>query len=229
MSTSSQTVHWYLENFSFFSILTVEDRLKLGEVASKHLITKDSVVYCTGDAARCFYLVKEGKVKIIRRSDTGKEIILAMLGPGEIFGELCMVGQEAREEIAIAAENSLVCLFQANDFQHLMDNNPKLSLQITKLIGLRLKKVQRRLESLIFRTSEERIRDFLKDLAKEYGYTIANTPCEIAIPVRITHDDIGKLTATSRQTVTSVLKSLEKASILTYDRHRIYIKDLGRL
>lgn len=228
-NTSAQTVHWYLENFSFFNILSIEDRRELGEVALKHQIPKETTIYCTGEAATCFYLVKEGKVKITRKSETGKEIILALLGPGEIFGELSIAGQEEREEVAVTAEDSLVCLFRVSDFQHLMENNPRLSLQVTKLIGLRLKKIQRRLESLIFRTSEERIRDFLKDMAHEYGYTIATDPNKNAIPVRLTHDDIGKLTATSRQTVSTVMRCLEKEGVLTYNRHRIYIKDLNKL
>ncbi len=229
MTTTTQTVHWYLENFSFFNILSIEDRVKLGGVAVKHHIPKETTIYCTGDTATSFYLVKEGKVKITRKSDSGKEIILAMLGPGEIFGELSIAGQQEREEVAVTAEDSLVCLFQVSDFQHLMEHNPRLSLQVTKLIGLRLNKIQRRLESLIFRTSEERIKDFLKDMAHEYGYTVATNSNESAIPARLTHDDIGKLTATSRQTVSTVMKCLEKEGIITYDRHRIYIKDLSKL
>lgn len=203
--------------------------MKLGSVALKHHIPKETTIYYTGDAATSFYLVKEGKVKIIRKSDTGKEIILAMLGHGEIFGELSIVGQEEREEVAVTAEDSLICLFHVCDFQRLMEHNPKLSLQITKLIGLKLKKIQRRLESLVFRTSEERIKEFLKDMAQEYGYTIAANPNENAIPIRLTQDDIGKLTATSRQTVSTVMKCLKKEGIITYDRHRIYIKKLNEL
>ncbi len=84
-------------------------------------------------------------------------------------------------------------------------------MEITKRIGQRLGKIQRRLESLIFRTSEERIRDFLKDLAAEHGYIVANQPNEVAIHMRLVHEDIAKLTATSRQTVTSVLKKFTKS------------------
>lgn len=229
MSTSTQSVLWYLENFSFFDVLSSEDRIKLSNVAVMHRVPKDTVIYYDDDLASCFYLVKEGKIKITRKSNSGKEIILALLGPGEVFGELSIAGQEEREEVATTSEDALICLFKVGDFQGLMANNPKLSLQLTKLIGLRLKKIQRRLESLMFRTSEERIKDFLKELADEFGYKIAISPGEIAIPIRLTHDDIGKLTATSRQTVSSVLKSLEKKGIITYDRYRIYVKNINCL
>lgn len=195
----------------------------------KHFVPKDAEIYCSGDIANSFYLVKEGKVKITRKSDDGKEIILAILRPGEVFGELSIAGCEKREDAAVTTEDSLVCLFNVCDFRCLMDNNPRLSLQITKLIGLKLQKIQRRLESLIFRSSEDRVRDFLRDLAAEYGYEIGLNSNEVAIPIRLTHEEIGKLTATSRQTVTTVLVSLSKSNILSYDRHRIYIKSLNQL
>lgn len=145
-----QTIQWYLENFSVFSILTKKDRAKLGKVAQMDVMHKDQVIYSSGEAADSFYLVKEGKVKIIQRSDNGKEVILAILGPGEIFGELAVAGQDNREEYAVSAENSMVCKFYACDFQRLMDNNPRLTLQINKTIGKRLEKLQRRLERLMF-------------------------------------------------------------------------------
>lgn len=230
MHTPTQTVLWYLENFSFFNVLSHEDRVLLGQVADMQPICKDQTIYCTGDIANSFYLVKEGKVKITQKSDTtGKEFILAMLGPGEVFGELCVTGQAQREDVAVAVEESLVCRFDVNDFSRLMDKNPRLTLQITKTLGSRLEKVQRRLERLIFRTADERVKDFLKDLALEYGYAVANNTNEIAIPMRLTHEEISKLTATSRQTVTTVLKNLEKSGVITYNRHRIYIKFLNML
>jgi CRP-like cAMP-binding protein len=229
MHTPTQTVLWYLENFSFFNVLSHDDRVQLGQVADMQPICKDQTIYCTGEAATSFYLVKEGKVKITQRSDAGKEFILAMLGPGEVFGELSVTGQAQREDVAVAVEDTLVCRFDVTDFKRLMDKNPRLTLQITKTLGSRLEKVQRRLERLIFRTAEERVKDFLKDLAEEYGYAVANNSNEIAIPMRLTHDEISKLTATSRQTVTTVLKNLEKSGVITYNRHRIYIKFLNML
>ncbi|WP_439879733.1 Crp/Fnr family transcriptional regulator [Pontibacter sp. MBLB2868] len=224
-----KTKQWYLENFNIFSVLTTEDRQQLGKLALMQKTNKEEVIYFSGDTSNCFYLIKEGRVKITQKFATGKEVILAILGPGEIFGELAVVGQASRTEVAVAAEDSLVCKFNACDFTRLMAKNPRLILQISKTIGERLEKVQRRLESLIFKTAEERIMDFLKELAKEYGHQVANNPNEAAIHMHITHEEIGKLTATSRQTVSSVLKNLEKAGIILYDRHRIYIKSLSSL
>ena len=92
-----------------------------------------------------------------------------------------------------------------------------------------MEKVQRSLVRLMFRKAEERVRDFLRDLAVEHGYMVANNPNEMAILMPFTHEEIGKLTATSRQTVTSVLNNLEKAGIITYNRRRIHIRCLNLL
>lgn len=229
MTTASQTIQWYLENFSFFNILSKEDRAKLGKMALMEKIPKGQVVYTSGQTADSFYLVKEGKVKIVHRSDNGKEIILAILGPGEIFGELSVTGKEIREEIAVAGEETLICRFQIDEFQQVLESSPGFMLQITRTIGQRLEKVQRSLERIMFRTAEERVKDFLRDIAVEQGYMVANNPDEMAILMQLTHEEIGKLTATSRQTVTTVLNNLEKAGVITYNRHRIYIKFLNKL
>jgi CRP-like cAMP-binding protein len=230
MIGSAQTLQWYLDNFSLFNVLSGDDRKKLGQLAQMQSIKKDQVVYQSFKAVQSFYLIKEGKVKIIRKLDNGKEILLSILGPGELFGEQCIADcQEDHNEVAITAEESMVCLFNVSEFQALMNQNPRLTLHVTKLIGSKFQKVQRRLESLIFKNSEERVRELLKDMAHEYGYMVANNPNEVAIPICLTHEDIGKLTATSRQTVTSILNNLSKAGILSYDRHRIYIKNLERV
>ena len=131
MTTASQTIQWYLENFSFFNVLTKEDRAKLGKMALMERMPKEQVIYTSGQAADSFYLLKEGKVKIVQRSDSGKEMILAILGPGEVFGELSVTGKEIREEVAVAGDETLVCRFQIDEFQQMLERSPGLMLQIT--------------------------------------------------------------------------------------------------
>ncbi|MFD2515808.1 Crp/Fnr family transcriptional regulator [Pontibacter locisalis] len=229
MAIATKTVQWYLENFSFFDVLTKEDRMKLGKLALMERLPEGQVIYTSGQTADSLYLVKEGKVRILQRSDSGKEIILAVLGPGEVFGELSVAGKEIREEIAVVGEEALICRFEIDAFGKVVEDNPALLLQITKTIGQRLEKLQRHLERLMFRTAEERVRDFIRDLVFEHGYVVGNNPNEMAVHVQLTHDEIGKMTATSRQTVTTVLSNLEKSEIITYNRHRIYIKCLNKL
>lgn len=220
----TQTKLWHLENFSMLKILSKNEMQDLDKMAVMQNMPRNQVIYFPEDTSNTVFLLKKGKVKVSRISESGKEMILAILGPGEMFGELSITGQEKREEIAEATEDAIICSISISDFQRMMETNPKFNLQITKFIGLRLKKIQSRLENLIFKTAEQRVRFFIKELAEEHGREIAKDPEERLVKINLTHEDIAKLSATSRQTVTSVLNELERQGIISYNRSRIYVK-----
>ncbi len=225
----NQTKLWHLENFSLLNILSKDEIEEIDKQASMRSAPKNQVIYFPEDSSNTVFLLKKGKVKISRISESGKEMILAILGPGEMFGELFITGQEKREEIAEATEDAIICSISIVDFQRMMEINPKFNLHVTKLIGFRLKKIQSRLTSLIFKTAQERVRSFIKELADEHGRIIANDPDERLVKMRLTHEDIAKLSATSRQTVTTVLNHLERQGLISYDRNRIYVKKFSQL
>jgi len=209
--------------------LSKDEMMTMDKMSAMRNASKNQVIYFPEDASNAIYMLKEGKVKISKQSGDGKEIILAFLHPGEVFGELSITGQEKREEIAEATEDAVVCVVDVKDLQMMMEKNPKFNFNITKLIGFKLKKIQSRFESLIFKSSEERVSSFIKELAVEHGKPILGNPEEKLIQLKLTHEDIAKLTATSRQTVTSTLNLLEKKNIIMYDRRSIFVKQLSKL
>jgi CRP-like cAMP-binding protein len=225
----AQSKLWYFENFSILDTLSMDEMMMLDKQAVMRNAPKKQVIYFPEDASNSIYMLKAGKVKISKISPEGKEIILAILGPGEVFGEMSITGQNKREEIAEATDDVVICVVKLDDLKNMMMKNPKFNLQITKLIGFRLKKIQNRFESLIFKTSEQRVESFLREMADEHGTKVQGSDNEMEIRLRLTHDDIAKLTATSRQTVTSVLNDLEKRNVITYDRSRIFVKDYSKL
>ncbi|MBF8965485.1 Crp/Fnr family transcriptional regulator [Pontibacter sp. FD36] len=225
----AQTKLWHLENFSMLHILSKSEMEAMDRMAVMRNMPRNQVIYFPEDTSDTVFLLKKGKVKISRLSESGKEMILAILGPGEIFGELSITGQVKREEIAEATEDAVICSVSISDFQRMMEMNPKFNLQVTKFIGFRLKKIQSRLEGLIFKTAEQRVRYLLKELAEEHGRQIINNPEERVVKMRLTHEDIAKLSATSRQTVTTVLNDLEKHGLISYDRSRIFVRKYSEL
>lgn len=226
---SSPSKLWYLENFSMLHLLTKEEIAAIDQLAVMRHIAKRQIIYFPEDASETIYLLKQGHVKISKMSASGKEIILAVLGPGEMFGELSITGQAKREEIAEATDDATICSVSIADFQRMLESNAKFNLYITKLIGFRLKKVQSRLEGLIFKTAEQRVRSLIKELAEDHGREIAGNPDEREVKMNLTHRDIAKLSATSRQTVTSVLNDLEQQRIISYNRNRIHIRHISKL
>lgn len=224
-----QSKLWYLENFGMLKALSKAEKEKLDSMAVMRHAPKKQVLYFPSDNSNSIYMLKAGKVKISRLTPDGKEIILTILGPGEIFGEMGITGQQEREEFAEVTDDAIICVVGITDLQRMMKENPKFNMEILKFIGFRLKRVQSRLESLIFKSAEQRIRSLLKELAEEHGRIIAGDENQREVRLGLTHDDIAKLTATSRQTVTTQLNELEKNDLIKYDRKRIYVKDLRQL
>jgi CRP-like cAMP-binding protein len=131
------------------------------------------------------------------------------------------------KDFAQALDNDTrICAMSIDDLKHLMKDNQELSFKILKIVGLRIRKMERKLESLVFKDARSRIIDFLRDTALEKGQKVG---FEIMIKNHLTHKDIASLTGTSRQTVTTVMNDLREKNLINFDRRRILIRDVDKL
>ena len=219
---------WYFNDFNMLKVLSEEEKMQMSHMVTDKATSKKEVIHFSDDSANNIYFLKKGKVKISKYSNDDKEMILSVLGPGEIFGETGVMGAESYGTVAEVMEDAIVCSLSINQLNQMLEKNPAFNFSVTKLIGLRYMKVQSRLESLVFKTAPERIRGFIKEMADEHGKTLANG-IEIEVKLKLKHEDIAKLTATTRQSVTTELNNLEKEGVILYDRKRILIKDYKAL
>ncbi|UTW62226.1 Crp/Fnr family transcriptional regulator [bacterium SCSIO 12741] len=214
---------WYLEQINIFRDLTPEDLNRIDELTSMRSMAKGKYIYFPDDPSKVVFLLKQGKVKIGSYSDDGKEIIKAILEPGEIFGELAIMGEENRKDFAQALTSDVrFCAIGVEEMKEMLMSNPKLNFEVTKTIGDRLLKVERRLESLVFKDARQRILEFIFNNAMERGAKIGYGQ---KLKHDLTHQDIANLTATSRQTVTIVLNELRERELINFDRKSILIHD----
>lgn len=220
---------WYLEHFNLREILTLDERRRLAGTAEMQHVPKKEVLYFPTEPSNTIYILKEGKVKISRYTADGREIILTIVHPGEFFGEMAITGQLKREEAAEVLEDSIICRISLEDMKDLMQTMPSLNTEILKCLGARINKVQSRLEGLICKNAEQRIRTLIREIAQEHGRIVAGDPNQLEVKLGLTHADIAKLTATCRQSVSMLLREFEKQGLIKYDRRRIYVKDLSRL
>jgi CRP/FNR family cyclic AMP-dependent transcriptional regulator len=169
----------------------------------------------------------KGRVKIGHYLDDGKEVVNAILTTGEIFGELALAGEDTRRDFAqVMDENTSICPLGIEELKDLMFENKELSFKMLKLVGLRLMKLEKKLESLVFKDARTRVIEFLKDAASWKGKKVG---FETMIPTKLTHKDIAALTGTSRQTVTTILNELKEKNLIYFDRKKILIRDLAQL
>jgi CRP/FNR family cyclic AMP-dependent transcriptional regulator len=230
---TSPTKLWYLENLQVLHTLSGPEKQHLHEQTRMQTFARGETIYFAGDPADSLYVLKTGQVKISYRPAIGQEVMLALLGPGDLFGELTPAADApslvACGEEAVALQEALVCQLAAADFQALLKANHQFTLEINKLVGQRLQRVQHRLSALVFKTAEERIRDLLRELGQAYGSCVANDPSQVVVKLQLTHHDLARLAATSRQTVTTLLGSLAREGILTHNRRHLFIKRLDAL
>jgi len=224
---SAESKLWHLENFNLLKALSIMEKMKMAKKVRDSQMKKNDYIYFPDDPSTSIFFLKKGRVKIGSYSDDGKEIIKAILGPGEIFGEMSLIGEDKRKDFAMALDSNVtLCAMGMNDMEQMMEGNSGLSLKVTKLIGFRLQKTERRLESLIFKDARTRIIDFIVDMGQEKGKAIGK---EILVKHNLTHQDIANLTATSRQTVTTILNELKEQNLIHLERNQFLIRDIDNL
>ena len=217
---------WFLENINLFNVFCPK-KMKTTGVYNKNSFKKGEFVYFPNEPSETIYFIHQGKVKIGSYSNDGKEIIKAVLTKGELFGEQSLIGEEKREDFAQAIVNeTLLCPLSLKEMELILLDNKELALKITKIIGLKLKKTERRLESLVFKDARTRIVDYIKEMGEEMGQKVG---FETLIKTNLTHQDMANLTGTSRQTVTTVLNELKDKNVINFDRRRILVRDMELL
>ena len=224
---SAETNLWYFEDADLFEVLCPKKTPSLEERHQPGVYKKDQMIYFQDQSSENIYMVSNGRVKIGTYAPDGKEIVKAILTRGEVFGELALAGENKRQDFAQSMDNGThVCVMKIDDLKDLMKENKELSFKILKIVGFRLRKMERKIESLVFKDARTRIVDFLKETAEEKGQKVG---FEIMIKNHLTHKDIASLTGTSRQTVTTVLNELREKNLINFDRRRILIRDLDKL
>jgi len=215
---------WFLENIDAQGIFCPD---KLDNRSQSHTVfKKNEFIFRQDEIANKLFFITRGRIKIGTKNHDSRTVTKAILGPGEIFGEKAIIGEEQRRDFAQAIEETELCSMSREEMKSLFIEHNKLYYYIMKLIGNRAVEMEKRLESLIFKDSRSRIVEFLLDLVDKKGQRVGY---EWVVRKFITHQEIANLTATSRQTVTSVLNELKSANMLTFDRKRLLIRDREKL
>lgn len=184
-------------------------------------------IYAAQEPAESMFIITKGRVKLGEFTANGEERTLAILREGEVFGEMVMAGHTERREFAQCLEKETqLCILLWGDLRRLMRDDADLSIRIVKWFGLKMERLERKVESLTFKDSRTRIIDFLKEAVVFKGKQIGD---EWMIRTKLTHADIATLTATSRQTVSEVLNDLRRENKIFFERGKILIRNIDNL
>jgi CRP/FNR family transcriptional regulator, cyclic AMP receptor protein len=256
---------WHIENVDLFDMLCPHKfaehvhqahqahRADHAERSSDHAFKsfdKDDVVYWEQDSASSVYLIASGKIKIVSVSESGEERIKAILGKGELFGEMALFGEDTRRECAVALESgTTLCPMSAETLNSLMRDYKDFALGIRKLIGWKLRRIERRMEILLFKDAETRLCEFIADLARDASPNSATSSATsstnssassstngsatgsapVQAPLRVPHiftqQDIADLIGIARPTLNQLFNDLRARGVLDFKRREIIVKD----
>lgn len=217
---------WYLKHIRLFSGLSQAEMQEMEQITRMEAVKKRQPLYLPGDPSSNVYLLKQGRVKIANTAPSGKEVTFDILEPGEIFGELDVLDDSPRTTIAEALDDTLICVIRREDFDRYLNRHPNLTVQLTKLIGLRLRKIQSRVEDLVFRDVPARLAHLLLELSKTEG--VPNGP-GIRIRAKLTHQEMANLIGCSRETVSATLGLFREEGLIRMDGRSVTIVSIQRL
>lgn len=217
---------WYLEHFNLLHALSEKEKEHLEAHSTQTETTEHQVILLPAQHSRRIFYIKKGKLKISSRDDNGREFIHAILYAGNVFGELEHTDADQPNQQAEAIEATTAYSVEIAQFETILKNNKALNPEITKLIGFRLNRIQTRMEHMWFKSAPQRITTLLCDLAEDYGRKMHR---HILLDLRLSHQDIATLAATTPQTVSNTMQRLADASLITHDPNAIEILDLNRL
>ena len=211
---------WYLKHIKLFSGLNQDELQEMERITRMQEVKKKQPIYLQGDASTTVYLLKKGRVKIANSAPSGKEVTFEILEAGEIFGLLETLDDSPRETLAEALDDALICAIRREDFDRYLHEHPDMTVKLTKLIGLRLRKIQNRVEDLVFRDVPARLAHLLLELSKTDG---APDGAGIRLQARLTHQEMANLIGCSRETVSTILGQFRDQSLIKIDGRSIII------
>lgn len=207
--------------------MTPEDLQWLEGKSKMRKLKRGEPVYLPSQHSDGVILVADGRVKICHVTPDGKQSILNFIDKNEIFGELSIFDETtARNEYAEAAEASTLIWIPRNAMQAVVKKYPHIVLGVTKIIGLRRQRIERRLRNLLFRSNRERVVHLLLELVEKYGNPIESG---VELKIRLSHQEMASIIGSTRETVTVVLGHLQAEGLIKIARRRITVTNLNKL
>ncbi len=210
----------FLRNVSLFESLDQQELEALSDVTFTRTFSKDNVIILAEEEGDTLFILKKGQVKVSIVSEEGREVILSLLGPGSVFGELSLLDGKPRSANVVATEETDLLMLRRSDFLQLIYKTPQIATALLAELATRMRKTDRQIEGLALLDVTSRISDTLLQLATEQG---AETADGVTIESRPTHQELANMSGTTRETVSRVLKRLEGQGYINRNGRKITI------
>lgn len=211
-----------LKKSNFFSSVSEATQKEINRLFAEEKYQKDDYIFFEGDAPEWFYMVKEGKVKLVKHSDTGKDVILQVFVPGDMFGEVSLLDRKPYASSAQVMEPSTILKLARKDFLLFFGRHPFVATEMIMELGRQLREAHATIKSLAVDRVEQRIANILLKLADKLG-----TPEKggIMLNLSLTRQDLADMAGTTVETTIRVMSRFTKFKIIKPVMGKVFILD----
>ena len=219
MSTAATTVSTtVLKSVPMFGSFPEDQLRALATMVMRRSAPRGSAVMLAGDATDSLYIVISGRLKVMMGEADGKEVILGIIGPGEIFGEMGLIDDSPRSASVIAIEPCELLAVTKRAFKKCLVENTEVAMTVLRVVVRRLREADRKIGSLAMLDVYGRVARLLLDMSE-------NVNGQKVVTKRLTKQDIARMVGASREMVTRVMKDLEMSGYFEVQGSTIVLRD----
>jgi CRP/FNR family transcriptional regulator, cyclic AMP receptor protein len=189
-------------------------------------LSRGQVLFREGDPGDRLYVIAEGKIKLGRTSGDGRENLLAILGPGEMFGELSLFDPGPRNATATAVADTHLIGLGNEDLTTWLTGRPDVARHLLRALARRLRRTNDYLADLVFSDVPGRVAKALLDLSERFGQP---TDDGLRVAHDLTQEELAQLVGASRETVNKALADFASRSWLRLEARAVVLLDIERL
>jgi CRP/FNR family cyclic AMP-dependent transcriptional regulator len=215
-----------LKRAPLFTALDEEAARALRRSMTEVSLSRGQVVFREGDPGDQLYVVAEGKIKLGRSSADGRENLLAIIGPGEMFGELSLFDPGPRTATATAVTDARVLALSHPDLRPWLTGRPEVALSLLRQVARRLRRTNEVLGDLVFSDVPGRVAKALLDLSKRFGIQSEEG---VHVSHDLTQEELAQLVGASRETVNKALADFASRGWLRLEARAVVLLDTERL
>src|SRR5260221_3876317 len=207
-----------LRNVPLFAVLPESQLALLVKEVSRKSFPRSSVIIATGDITESLYVVISGRLKVMMSDDEGREVILAMLGPNEFFGEMGLIDDHPRSASVVAVEPCEVLMLSKRDFKKCLAENFEMAMTVMRGLVKRLREADQKIGSLALMDVYGRVARLLLEMAE-------TVDGQKVVTRKLAKQDISKMIGASREMVSRVMKDLQSGGYIEVRPGSIFLHE----
>lgn len=225
-SCSIEHRHEILHGLPFFAHLSSEALAEINQQFYATGYAAGETVYFSGDPAERLFVVAHGEVKLLRHSAGGQDVLLDMLGEGEMFGTLTVLGDRSYPDTAVAQTPCCVLGISAADFQTILARVPEVALAVLGLVAERLQNAHDTISQISATPVESRVAAALLKLAEKLG---VQDERGVLINTRLSRQDLAAMTGTTTETASRIMSQFRRDGLIESGREWIIVTNAAQL